>query len=439
MQQLVKNILEELDRLTTGVGLVQLALLVLIILVAVSLGRWLRKSDAMQRVSNQLGLRYRLLEALYIIAPHVLALLLTAACAGFLYLLKQTPTALSTSMTLIALLLAVRLAVYVFRVSAGDHAPIKGWGNTISLLIWLALSLHVLNWFEPVVKALDTAGMQAGSLRISIWSVLKLLFTVSLFVLAAIWVARWIERRLMAMTGVAISMRIGLSKFIQAGLVGLSILLGLNAAGLDLTTLNVLTGAIGIGLGFGLQAIASNFVSGFVLLMDRSIKPGDVISFSGTTGTTTENFGWVEELRGRYVVVRDRDGVATLVPNQHLITNPVINWSYSDPRVRLKLPVRVSYACDPEQALSVLLQAAQDHQRILRDPGPVSRLMGFGEYGFDLELRFWIADPQEGVNNVRSDVNRSIWKLFQQHGIRIPVPQHEVSVKPDSSLPDASA
>ena len=436
MQQLIKHILTELERLATGIGLVQLIILGFILLGSVSLARWLRQSDAMQHVSQQLGLRYRILEALYIIAPHTMALVLAAASFGFLHLLKLEPTILDTSITLIALLLAVRFAVYVFRVSAGNHAPIKGWGNTISLLIWIGLSLHVLNWFEPVVNALDSAGVQAGSVRISIWSVLKLLFTVSLFVLAAVWVARWAERRLMAMTAVAISMRIGLAKFLQAGLVGLSILLGLNAAGLDLTTLNVLTGAIGIGLGFGLQAIASNFVSGFVLLMDRSIKPGDVISFSGTTGTTTEAFGWVEELRGRYVVVRDRDGVASLVPNQHLITNTVINWSYSDPRVRLKLPVRISYDCDPEEALSVMLQAAQDHHRILRDPGPVSRLMGFGDFGFDLELRFWIADPQEGVNNVRSDVNRAIWKLFQQHGIRIPVPQHEIGIKTGRLLPD---
>ena len=120
---------------------------------------------------------------------------------------------------------------------------------------------------------------------------------------------------------------------------GIGILLGINAAGIDLTALDVLTGAIGLGLGFGLQAIASNFVSGFVLLMDKSIKPGDVISFTGHTGTSTENFGWVQELRGRYVVVRDRDGVDTLVPNQNLITNSVINWSYSDQRVRIRLPV----------------------------------------------------------------------------------------------------
>jgi small-conductance mechanosensitive channel len=298
-------------------------------------------------------------------------------------------------------------------------------------VVWGVLALHVLGWFDPLVQALDSVGINAGKdRRITLWSVFKVLFTVGAFMLVAIWIARWFERRLMSMQGLALSMRIGISKFAQAFLIGLSILLGLNASGLDLTTLNVLTGAIGIGLGFGLQAIAANFVSGFVLLMDRSIKPGDVISFTGATGTSTEGFGWVQELRGRYVVVRDRDGVETLVPNQHLITNPVINWSYTDPRVRLKLPVRVSYKCDPEKALAVLLQAAEGQTRILRDPAPVSRMMGFNDYGFDLELRFWISDPQEGVNNVRSDVNRAIWRLFQENGIQIPVAQREISIVP---------
>ena len=163
-----------------------------------------------------------------------------------------------------------------------------------------------------------------------------------------------------------------------------------------------------------------------MLLLDKSIKPGDVISFTGMTGTSTENFGWVQELRGRYVVVRDRDGVETLVPNQNLITNPVINWSFSDPKVRLKLPVRISYQDDPELALQVLVEAAHCNARVLRDPGPVSRLMHFSDSGIDLELRFWISDPQAGVNNVRSDVNRSIWRAFKQHGITIPVAQHDL-------------
>jgi small-conductance mechanosensitive channel len=208
----------------------------------------------------------------------------------------------------------------------------------------------------------------------------------------------------------------------------LGVLLGINASGVDLTALTVLTGAVGLGLGFGLQSIASNFVSGFVLLLDKSIKPGDVISFTGTTGTSTENFGWVQELRGRYIVVRDRDGVETLVPNQNLITNSVINWSYSDQRVRIRLPVMISFQDDPEIALQVLLDAAAHHPRILKEPAPVSRLMAFENYGMRVEVRFWIRDPMNGVNNVRSDVNREIWRLFKKHSITIPVQQHEVRV-----------
>ena len=315
---------------------------------------------------------------------------------------------------LIGLLLLIRVVIYVLRVSLGTRARLKGWGAAITGVIWIFLSLHLLGWGDEVIRVLDGIGMQAGKTRISVWSVMKLLVTVSVFVLLALWVSRWLERRVLKLDALAPTMRIGIAKFMQAFLVGISVLVGLNAAGLDLTTLNVLTGAIGIGLGFGLQSIAANFVSGFVLLMDRSIKPGDVISFTGTTGTATEGFGWVEELRGRYVVVRDRDGVETLVPNQHLITNPVINWSYTDPRVRLKLPIRVSYKDDPEVAMKLLLQATDGHPRILHEPAPVARLMGFGDSGIELELRFWIPDPQEGVNNVRSDVNRRIWRLFKE-------------------------
>jgi len=146
----------------------------------------------------------------------------------------------------------------------------------------------------------------------------------------------------------------------------------------------------------------------------------------------------VQELRGRYIVVRDRDGVETLVPNQNLITNSVINWSYSDQRVRIRLPVHISFQDDPEVALQVLIDAAANHPRILKDPGPVSRLMSFENYGMRVEVRFWIRDPMNGVNNVRSDVNREIWRLFKKHGITIPVQQHDVRLvqnEPDISGP----
>jgi small-conductance mechanosensitive channel len=380
----------------------------------------------------------RVRELLFIGAPPALTLVILAAADGLLHAMRLQADMVDVAVQLIGLLLLIRVVIYVLRVSLGTRARLKGWGAAITGVIWVFLSLHLLGWGDEVIRVLDGIGMQAGKTRISVWSVMKLLVTVSVFVLLALWVSRWLERRVLKLDALAPTMRIGIAKFMQAFLVGISVLVGLNAAGLDLTTLNVLTGAIGIGLGFGLQSIAANFVSGFVLLMDRSIKPGDVISFTGTMGTTTEGFGWVEELRGRYVVVRDRDGVETLVPNQHLITNPVINWSYTDPRVRLKLPIRVSFRDDPELAMKLLLEATDGHPRILREPTPVARLMGFGDSGIELELRFWIPDPQEGVNNVRSDVNRRIWQLFKQHGVTIPVAQREIRVEMAPTSPVAT-
>ena len=417
------------DALTT-LQVPENALQAALIIAAVALGWWAAKY-ARARITvapDPDNLPDRLRELLFLGAPQALVLAVLATIDGLMHAFGLKADMLDVAVQLIGLLLLIRIAVYVVRDSLGARTRLKGWGVPISAIIWVFVSLHVLGWGDAVIAALDSIGMNAGKTRISVWSVMKLLVTVSVFVVIALWASRWLERRMLKLDALAPTMRIGIAKFAQAFLVGLSVLIGLNAAGLDLTTLNVLTGAIGIGLGFGLQSIAANFVSGFVLLMDRSIKPGDVISFTGMPGTATEGFGWVEELRGRYVVVRDRDGVETLVPNQNLITNPVINWSYTDPRVRLKLPVRVSYRDDPELAMRLLLDATLDHPRVLREPAPVSRLIGFGDHGIELELRFWIPDPQEGVNNVRSDVNRQIWRLFKEHGVTIPVAQREIRV-----------
>ena len=439
MQKLLQSAAEALDHLFDPANLLQLA----VVGASIALGWWIanlvRRQLAVQQTDEAPeSLPSRGREAAWIVAPIVATLLVLATADGLMHALGLDARHLLVAVQLTGLLLLIRLAVYVLRVSLGAKARIKGWGTPISIALWVFASLHFLGWGNDVIAALDSIGIDAGRAHISVWSVMKLLVTVSLFVVAAMWASRWLERRVLKLDGLAPNMRIGIAKFMQAFLVGLSVLVGLNAAGLDLTTLNVLTGAIGIGLGFGLQSIAANFVSGFVLLMDRSIKPGDVISFTGTTGTATEGFGWVEELRGRYVVVRDRDGVETLVPNQNLITNPVINWSYTDPKVRLKLPIRVSYKDDPELAMQLLLQSTEGHPRIIRDPAPVARLMGFGDHGIELELRFWIPDPQEGVNNVRSDVNRRIWKLFKERGVTIPVAQREIRVEMAPAPPVAT-
>jgi len=368
-------------------------------------------------------------EATVLAVPYGTALVVLLAARGAAGLARIDTRLLNLSLELLGSLVAIRAVAFLLRVSVGRNGRLRTWEVRAALFVWFFVAMHLLGWLEAVTGFLDSIAVTATKrtdTALTLWSIIRSLFTVIAFVIISAWIGRWLERRLHTVHGLAPNTRIAVAKFAYAFLIGFGVLLGLSASGLNLGVLSIFGGALGLGLGFGLQAIAANFVSGFVLLMDKSIKPGDVISFTGTIGTSTEGFGWVQELRGRYVVVRDRDGVETLVPNQNLITNQVINWSYSDKRVRLKLPVRVSYDDDPEEAMKVLLEAAKCSPRILREPAPVARLMGFHDYGPDLELRFWIADPEAGVNNVRSDVNRAIWRLFKERGIRIPRAQLDV-------------
>jgi small-conductance mechanosensitive channel len=389
---------------------------------------WHRNYVSSSGTSRQPPWQQRLLEGCVIVAPYAVALAVLVMVRGALAMAGTHTAVVNIALQLTTALVLVRLGVYLLRVALGPDSWAYSWENRITFVLWLTMAFSLVGWLDEVESTLDHITLIPGRSQFSLWALLKGLVVVTVFVAVTSVIARAVERRVMRLEQLAVSTRIGISKFTYILVVGLGVMLGINAAGVDVTTLNVLTGAIGLGLGFGLQSIASNFVSGFVLLMDKSIKPGDVISFTGHTGTSTENFGWVQELRGRYVVVRDRDGVETLVPNQNLITNSVINWSYSDQRVRLRLPVMVSYDDDPEIGLRLLFEAVQHHPRILRDPPPVTRLMSFEDYGMRLEVRFWIADPVNGVNNVRSDVNRAIWRIFRQHGIKIPVAQRELRI-----------
>jgi small-conductance mechanosensitive channel len=430
MTEMLQRIAAFFDILSTRSVLIEISAVSLCLLAGGFVGAALRNRYERRRFKAPTALTwtYFTSQGTVVATPAILALGLVILARSGLQTAHFDITILDAAARLIGAYVVVRVAVLLFAASLGNKSWMQHWENRVTLLIWLAIAAEYLGWLDPIIGTLDSIGVAAGKSRITLWSILKLLFTLTLFVLVAAWISRWVERRLKRLNTLAPSTRIGIAKFANAFLIALSILMGLNAAGVDLTALTVLTGAIGLGLGFGLQSIAANFVSGFVLLMDRSIKPGDVISLSGQSGTSTENFGWVQELRGRYVVVRDRDGVEMLVPNQQLISNAVINWSYTDPRIRLKLPIRVSYSDDPELALQILLTACKGQARVLHEPAPVSRLMHFSDSGIELELRFWISDPQEGVNNVRSEVNRAIWRLFKEHKITIPVAQHDVRV-----------
>jgi small-conductance mechanosensitive channel len=412
-------------QLTSPQVLIAVLVLGVAAIVALYVARALRIRRADAAAVRSPHLLDHTLEGAILIAPILAALALLAAAHVVVGAFGLSPQLIDASARLLVALVLVRLGVYVLGVLLGPTSWVRTRESRITLILWFIVAMATLGWLDVIEGSLNRVSLVPGRTNFSLWALLKGLVVVTAFVIVTSLIARAVERHVMRLDQLAVSTRVGVSKFTYFLLVGLGILLGINAAGVDVTTLNVLTGAIGLGLGFGLQSVASNFVSGFVLLMDKSIKPGDVISFTGQTGASAGNFGWVQELRGRYVVVRDRDGVDTLVPNQNLITTSFINWSYSDQRVRLKLPVTVSYDDDPELALKLLVEATDNHPRILRDPAPVSRLISFEANGMALEIRFWIADPVNGVNNVRSDVNRAIWRIFRNHGVRIPVPQQE--------------
>jgi len=329
---------------------------------------------------------------------------------------------LDLAVPLLISLATIRTIVYLLRKTFRPGPLVKAWENLIATSVWIVVALHLLGWLPAVLEGLDDMAMQVGSNRVSVLAVIKLVLAVALLWVVALWLARLIEHRISQADYVNASMQVALVKLSKFLLLVLAFLLALDAVGIDLTALTVFGGAVGVGLGFGLQRIASNFISGFIVLFDRSIRPGDVI-------TIGEKFGWVQELRARYVVVKDRDGVERLIPNEMLITNEVINWSFSDRNVRLKIPVSISYNDDPVHALALLREAAVANPRVLADPEPTTRLMAFGDSGIELELRVWIQDPEAGLATVRSDINLAIWTAFKAAGITIPYPQRDLHIR----------
>jgi small-conductance mechanosensitive channel len=323
---------------------------------------------------------------------------------------------------LLVALAVIRMLVYGLRVGFAQGPALKAWEKIISTSVWSVVALHLVGWLQPVVDGMDRLAINVGDSHISLLMVVKLVLLSALYLLLAFWISGVVEQRMRASRHINASMRVGLAKVIKFSLITLAILVALTEAGLNLASLTVLGGAIGIGIGFGLQKIVSNFISGFILLGDRSIRPGDVI-------TVGDNFGWVKELRARYIVVRNRDGVETLIPNENLVTTDVINWSYSDRKVRVRIPVQISYDDDPEEAMAIMLEAGKAHPRALANPEPVVRLMEFADSGIALELRVWMTDPQEGVGNIRSDINLAIWRGFKEAGITIPFPQRDVHLR----------
>lgn len=329
---------------------------------------------------------------------------------------------LDIGVPILVALAVVRMCVFVLRKAFASNALLSSSESALVITVWMLVILHLLGWLPRILDVLDAMAVQLGESRVSVLSVVQFMIIVGAAFTLAIWVSEAISRSMHKSVHLSPSMQVGISKFSRFLLLTLAFLLALNAVGINLSSLAIFSGALGVGLGFGLQKITSNFISGFILVLDRSIKPGDII-------TIGDKFGWVHELKARYVVVRNREGVDTLIPNENLIISEVINWSYMDRNIRMKIPVQISYEDDPEEAMEILLACAHASPRVLYDPAPTVRLTAFADSGINLELRVWINDAENGFANVKSNVNLAIWRGFKKAGITIPYPQRDLHVK----------
>ncbi len=422
VNQWLQIITAKLQSLLVADSLWQLAILAVALLLAFILNRkWKQFLVARLGTTEQKGVsRFILRGSGYLIFP-LLTLVIIYIGVSILHVYNITTPILNILIPLLLSLAAVRISVYSLRRTFSKTPALKTWEGFISTTIWCLVALHLLGWLPDILKSLDSAAVTLGDNRLSILSVLQFIVIAGIYFVVARWLANLIEQQAKNSHVISSSMQVGLTKFAKFFLYSIAIVIALNSVGIDLTTLTVFGGAIGVGLGFGLQRIASNFISGFILLFDRSIKPGDVISIGN-------RFGWVVALHARYIVVKDRDGVETLIPNENIITSEVTNWSYSDKHVRIKVPVQISYEDDVEMAMKVMLDACAVSSRVLSTPKPQVRLTQFADSGIELELRLWLDDPEQGVGSVKSDINLAIWKGFKDKNITIPYPQRDVHI-----------
>ncbi|WP_455777628.1 mechanosensitive ion channel family protein, partial [Burkholderia stabilis] len=342
---------------------------------------------------------------------------------------------MSTSLLSLALvpLFGIGLIYVLFffarRVFARDghtHAWLSIVEKIVSTVVWAAMVLTVLGIQRDVIAWLDSVQFRVANAHLTLMSLISGALWVCVTLMVAMWLGSVLEERLARASTLDANLKVVLSRVGRALLVFAAVLIGLSLVGIDVTVLGVFGGAVGVGLGFGLQKIASNYVSGFIILLDRSLRLGDAISVGGLQGVVTQ-------IRTRYTVVRGLDGNETLIPNEKLITDVVQNQSSYLTRGYAKVAVQVAYTSDVEHALALLADAAKGVPRVLTEPAPTPYLVSFGADGIDLELGFWIEDSAKGTSGVRSAVNRNIWRLFSEHGISIPFPQREVRVV---GLPD---
>ncbi|PKO90923.1 MAG: mechanosensitive ion channel protein MscS [Betaproteobacteria bacterium HGW-Betaproteobacteria-10] len=389
----------------------QVGALLVCLLLASLFARWWRGRHA------SVG---RLSDASFRLAFPLVGMLLVGA--ALLFLQHFMPVNLfRLALPLLGSMALVRAVIFVLRQAFPAAAWLTTWERIIATLIWGWLALYITGLAPYVIEALAQVQFQIGQQEVNLWMILRGLVTVFLTVVFALWIAGVIESRLMHIETLDSSLRMVGIRVAKALLTVIAIVTSLALVGIDMTALSVFTGALGVGLGFGLQKIASNYVSGFIILLDRSIRLGNVIQVGADSGMVTQ-------ITTRYTVLRHPGGTEFIVPNEALISGVVQNQTYSDSRLRLATTVGVAYNCDLDLAMRLMNEAAAAQPRVLSDPGPKVLLTLFADSSINLELGFWIADPEAGRGNIISDINIAIWRAFRENGVEIPFPQRDVRI-----------
>lgn len=326
------------------------------------------------------------------------------------------------ALPLLASLAIIRLVFYILRLRFAHSLWMENFERVFAALTWLIVALHILGFLPDIIDGMEAIAFPIGKTKINLWQILQGTLTVATTLLIAFWLSNTLESRLNAAIGLDTSLRIVMIRLGRALLTVLAVLVALPLVGIDVTTLSVFGGALGVGLGFGLQKIASNYVSGFILLLDHSIRIGDII------GIDANHRGQVTRITTRFTVLRTLTGSEILVPNEILIGSVVRNDSFSDRQVRVPIPVQVAYDSDLELAMRLMADAARAQPRVLSSPAPDVLLLEFADSGINLELGCWITDPEKGLGGLRSDINLAIWRSFKANGIDIPFPQREVRI-----------
>ncbi|MGC6456198.1 MAG: mechanosensitive ion channel family protein [Coraliomargaritaceae bacterium] len=404
-----------ITQLSTPDIYIQFLLLALAFLISSFLYRIARRalSQGLERLPFPLRLKETLLSLQHLLIPASTILLLFP----FQVLAAQDLIRFDFSIGEAAISLLVAWIIVRTLVQFIQNKAIRG---ILVPVIWLFAAFSILGVLDEVTAVLDAAGFDIGEQRISALTITKGLLAVFFLIYLANLVSSLLEGKVNRTESFSNVSKVLVMKTIRISLITLAILIGVTTAGIDLSLLAVFSGALGLGIGFGLQKGISNLFSGFLLLLDKSIKPGDVIELQNGA------FGWVAHMGGRFTEIVTRDNKSFLIPNEDFITQPVVNWSHGNSLIRIEVTFGVSYESDPRWVKQLVEEAARKPGRVVEHPAPVCHLVAFGDSSVDFSLRFWITDAHEGLTNIRSAVMLEIWDVFKENNIAIPYPHREV-------------